>query len=77
VLYQLSYTHHWFLRPPGGPGGNECSGSASVPVAAVPLEQTCEGQASTIGSGACMYFAAIPRAVSLSGPGCGTNSASR
>jgi hypothetical protein len=73
VLYQLSYTHHWFLPPPGGPGGKECSGSGPVAVATV----LARFQASTTGSGACMYLAAIARAVSLSGPGCGTNRASR
>jgi hypothetical protein len=70
VLYQLSYTHHWFLQRRAYPA------ATSVAARGAGLSRRL-AQTSVAGSAACMYFAAIARAVSLSGPGCGTNSASR
>ena len=66
VLYQLSYTH----RGPGARPRIECSGcpaSATGPVAGEAAQLSVTG----------MYFAAITRAASVSGPGCGTKTASR
>jgi hypothetical protein len=61
VLYQLSYTHH----ATGAPRlRRRVYPAVGAPRAGQP-------------SGTGMYLAAIARAVSVSGPGCGTNSASR
>ncbi len=81
MLYLLSYTHH-ARRSPGGLV--ECTRTAGVlrawfpPVAAARRARgrPARRQAGSAGA-AFMYLAAIPRAVSLSGPGGATKSASR
>ena len=65
MLCQLSYTHH--CREAGPPASAEMS--IAVPVSAQKLRY--------FSGGVLPYRAAISRAVAESGPGCGTNSASR
>lgn len=69
VLYQLSYTHH--DRSLSRPAEKKCTGSERVlaPVFSAGTEQGyCAGST---------CLAAMPFAVSESGPGCGTKTASR
>ena len=66
VLYQLSYTHH----ATGRAGcADECTRGPGPSLRLGPQPSALSADT--------MYFAAIARAVSVSGPGCGTNSASR
>ena len=62
VLCQLSYTHH----VPSPEGSHEYSGP-----------RRCSGTRQLLAAGWFAYLAAISRAVAESGPGCGTNTASR
>ncbi len=73
VLYQLSYTHHdrRFIRRFHRPAEKKCTGCSGVPVHAFPWGA---GRGYRPGR---TCFAAIVRAVSESGPGCGTKIASR
>lgn len=81
VLYQLSYTHHdrRFVRRFHRPAEKKCTGSEGVPAHAFRWGRF-RGRP---GPGRRGYrpgrtcFAAIVRAVSESGPGCGTKIASR
>lgn len=70
MLYQLSYTHHArSIR--ARPAEKKCTGSARV--LAPELSEVPEG----VGAGHRTCFAAIALAVSESGPGWGTKTASR
>lgn len=70
VLYQLSYTHHArqldFVV--SLPAEKKCTGSGGVLAHGFPGRRQAPGST---------CFAAMVRAVSESGPGCGTKTASR
>ena len=67
VLYQLSYTHH---RRPGAAGAVYPDSRFAYSAVAVPSGSSGD-------SGGWPYRAAISFAAALSGPGAGTNTASR
>jgi hypothetical protein len=69
VLYQLSYTHH--DRSLSGPAEKKCTGSGRVLAPGFTPPSRGRYYAGRT------YFAAIDFAVSESGPGCGTKTASR
>ncbi len=77
VLYQLSYTHR--DRRFSAPAKEECTGSPAVLAPPLPAWARRRAAGRPIGyraaGGTCR--AAILRAVSESGPGCGTKTASR
>ncbi len=73
VLYQLSYTHHARSKPTGRRKGYRVPEGARAPVFRDPLHR---GRSACYPAGS-TYFAAMDRAVSESGPGCGTKTASR
>ncbi|EDX24550.1 hypothetical protein SSAG_04158 [Streptomyces sp. Mg1] len=74
MLYQLSYTHH--VRSENRPAEEKGTGSGRVlapPFPRAPLRAVGRGSYSA----GTTCFAAMLRAVSESGPGCGTKTASR
>jgi hypothetical protein len=81
VLYQLSYTHH---EPPAGPAGTSQGIGVHGTGTGRPRRTTFRQSAALAEAGAAAgsegptsYVAASALAASVSGPGCGTNTAAR